>query len=37
MVRADIGLSRLRELPGYEAALAQQGRESNQVSEGDKP
>jgi TolB-like protein/Flp pilus assembly protein TadD len=37
MVRADIGLSRLRALPGYEAVLTQQGRESNQVSEGDTP
>ena len=37
MVRADIGLSRLRELPGYEAVLTQQGLDSNLVSEGDTP
>jgi TolB-like protein/Flp pilus assembly protein TadD len=37
MVRADIGLSRLRELPGYEAMLTQQRLESDQVNEGDTP
>ncbi|MEE4144782.1 MAG: tetratricopeptide repeat protein [Halieaceae bacterium] len=37
MVRADIGLSRLRTLPDYEAVLTQQGHESKRESEGETP
>ena len=37
LVRADIGLSNLRALPGYETVMTQQERENNQVSEGGTP
>ncbi len=37
MVKADIGLARLRELPGFETALGLQDRDGSRETEGDKP